>query len=282
MNMADLSEGDFDLFRHLIKKHAGISFSRQKLPNLQRRLSGRMSDLGLASYRDYYRHLLDKKKGSAELQKLINSIMVHQTGFFRHRQQFQLLAAIVLPQVIAANTDNKELRIWSAGCATGQEVYSIAMTVNEIFENREGWNIKILGTDIDTNVLKTAYMGRYAAEDLAEVPGEYVEKYFHRMDTAEGSFFEVKGTLKEMILFRRLNFISSNFTFNNPVDIIFCRNVMIYFDPEHKIRLINHLFNVLSGSGFLLLGASESLIGIDRRFSLVSHSIYQKNGQGLV
>jgi chemotaxis protein methyltransferase CheR len=276
--ISDLSQGEFDLFRHLIKKHAGISFSRQKKLNLQRRLAHRVNHLALKSYRAYYRYLLRGKEGGRELQKLINSITIHQTAFFRHSEQFELLAGLVLPQVMAGKKTVKTLRIWSAGCATGQEVYSIAMTVREMFEGDSEWDIKILGTDIGTDVLKLAYQGRYAAGDLKEVPSEYLEKYF-RIDTGEkGESYAITESLKENILFRRLNFIESRFPFSNPVDIIFCRNVMIYFDPEDKRKLIDRFFRLLAPDGFLFLGASESLIGIDKRFTLVSHSIYQKTG----
>ena len=276
--VSDLSQGEFDLFRHLIKKHTGISFSRQKISSLQRKLTVRMNNLGLASYRDYYRYLLNKEEGRKELQKLINSITIHQTGFFRHGQQFQLLANIVLPQVHALKETQRKIRIWSAGCATGEETYSIAMTVCEIFEGHEDWDIKILATDIDTDVLKFAYAGRYPDGGMRDIPGEYVEKFFEKGTGKDAGFCVVKKSLKDKILFRRLNFMENRFPFKNPVDIVFCRNVMIYFDPEDKVKLIDHLFRVLSSDGFLFLGASESLIGIDKRFSLLSHSIYQKTG----
>ena len=276
--VSDLSEGEFDLFRHLIKKHTGISFSRQKISGLQRKLIVRMNNLGLASYRDYYRYLLHKKEGRKELQKLINSITVHQTGFFRHSQQFQLLANVVLPQVKALKETTKKVRIWSAGCATGEETYSIAMTVCDLFEGNQEWDIKILATDIDTDVLKFAYAGRYPAGGMADVPAEYVEKFFQKGSNKEAGSYKIKKNVRNKVLFRRLNFMDNRFPFNNPLDIIFCRNVMIYFDPGEKEKLINHFFRALSSDGFLFLGASESLIGIDKRFTLLSHSIYQKTG----
>ena len=182
-----LSETEFELFRHLIKKHVGISFSGKKKATLQRKLASRLSHLGLESYEAYYRYLLHDKQGGWELRQLINTITVDQTAFFRHAEQFEFLANVILPQIATQKKTTKKLRIWSAGCSTGQEAYSM--------------------------------------------------------------------------------------------DIIFCRNVMIYFHAEVKKELIENFFRVLERDGFgLCLGASESLVGIDEPFALVGHSTYQKKG----
>jgi chemotaxis protein methyltransferase CheR len=199
---------------------------------------------------------------------------VERTLFFRHPKQFELLADIALPQVTAKNADTKKLRIWSAGCATGQEAYSIAMVLGEFFEGKEVWDIKILATDIDTNALKTAYKGQYAEDSMREIPREYVDKYFEK----KGEFCSVEETLRKKILFRRLNFMEPSYPFRSLVDILFCRNVMIYFDMEVRKKLISNLFSILQPEGFLFLGSSESLIGVDDRFSLIDHAAYQKTG----
>lgn len=273
-----LSQREFELFKHLIKKHAGISFSQRNLTTLQRKLASRMNHLGLDSYRTYYHYLLHDKDGRWELRQLINRITVDQTSFFRHSKQFEHMANIILPQIMTQKRTTKKLRIWSAGCATGEEPYSIAMVVNEMFEGVDDWDIKILASDIDTDALKFAYKGLYPRRSVEEIPAEYLKRYFIECVGRDKGFYLVREALRKNIIFRRLNFTGPECPFRVPVDIIFCRNVMIYFDPEFKKKLIENFFQLLEADGFLFLGASESLVGVDNRFALVGHSTYQKQG----
>jgi len=271
-----LSEREFELFRHLVKKHIGVSFVHTKKVTLQRKLASRINSLGLESYSEYYRYLLQDKEGGWELRRLINTITVDQTAFFRHPKQFELLISVVLPHLATRNNTTKKLRIWSAGCATGQEAYSIAMVVNEMFDHT--WDIRILASDVDTDALKIAYRSIYPKECVQQVPMEYLNRYFTKGTGKNSGFFLVRKALRKKLLFRRLNFVDFGFPFKSPVDIIFCRNVMIYFDTEVKKRLIDNFFHILEQDGFLCLGASESLIGVDDRFALVGYFTYQKKG----
>jgi chemotaxis protein methyltransferase CheR len=271
-----LSEKEFELFRHLVKKHVGVSFVHTKKATLQRKLASRVNSLGLESYSEYYRYLLQDKEGGWELRRLINTITVDQTAFFRHPKQFELLVNVVLPHLATRNNTTKKLRIWSAGCATGQEAYSIAMVISEMFDHT--WDIRILASDVDTDALKIAYSGIYPKECIQKVPMEYLNKYFTKGMGKNSGFFLVREDLRKKLLFRRLNFVDFGFPFRNPVDIIFCRNVMIYFDIEVKKRLIDNFCHILEQDGFLCLGASESLIGVDDRFALVGYFTYQKRG----
>jgi chemotaxis protein methyltransferase CheR len=273
-----LSEEEFELFRRLIREHVGISFSQKKKGILQRKLSSRLDQLGIASYDAYHHYLLHDKKGGLELRQLINSITVDQTAFFRHAKQFGHLANIILPQIATQKETSRKVRIWSAGCATGEEAYSIAMVVNEIFEEDSSWDVKILASDIDTDALKFAYKGVYPRHCVENVPSEYLNKHFTEQGHGEGRSYSVGEGLKKNMLFRRLNFMDPEFPFKSLVDVVFCRNVMIYFDQEIKKKLINSFFHILEQDGFMCLGASESLIGVDNRFTLVGHAIYQKTG----
>ena len=273
-----LSEKEFELFRQLVKKHIGVSFGRTKKAALQRKLAHRLNSLGLESYIEYYRYLLQDKEGGWELRKFINTITVDQSDFFRHPKQFELLANVVLPHLAARNKTTKKLRIWSAGCATGQEAYTIAMVVNELFEGDQDWDIRILASDVDTDALKIAYRGLYPVQCIQKVPIKYLNKYFTKGTGENSGFFLVRKDLRKKLLFRRLNFVDSGFPFMSPVDIIFCRNVMIYFDMEIKKKLIDNFFHILEQDGFLCLGASESLVGVDDRFALLSYFTYQKKG----
>jgi chemotaxis protein methyltransferase CheR len=274
--ISPLSQREFELFKNLIKKHAGISFSHRNMPTLQRKLASRINHLGFDSYRAYYHYLLRDKDGGWELRQLINRITIDQTSFFRHPKQFEHLANIILPQIARQEKTTKRLRIWSAGCATGEEAYSLAIVVNEMFEGMDGWDIKILASDIDTDALKFAYKGLYPGRSIEEIPEEYLKKYFIECMGEDKGFYLVKEELKKNIIFRRLNFIGPKFPFSSPLDIIFCRNVMIYFDAQLKKDLIENFYDLLAVDGFLCLGAAESLVGIDDRFALVGHSTYQK------
>jgi chemotaxis protein methyltransferase CheR len=147
-----------------------------------------------------------------------------------------------------------------------------------MFKEDHTWDIRILASDIDTDALKFAYRGLYTKESIKQVPTEYLNRYFRRGTGKDSGSFQVNEALKNRLLFRRLNFVDFNFPFKSPVDIIFCRNVMIYFDTEVKKRLIDNFFRLLEPDGFLCLGTSESLIGVDDRFALVGHFVYQKRG----
>lgn len=244
---------------------------------MQRKLCARMSQLGIDSYRGYHDYLRYDKNGGWELRQLINRITVDQTAFFRHERQFEHLANIILPQIIEHKAA-KKLRIWSAGCATGEEAYSIAMVVNDTLKEAGNWDIKILASDIDTDALKSARNGSYTRRDVEKIPSEYLKRYFVGGSGQDKGLYTANDELKKHIVFRRLNFIGAEFPFKSPVDIIFCRNVMIYFDSQFKETLIETFYRLLEKDGFLCLGASESLIGIDKRFALLSHSTYQKQG----
>ena len=196
-----LSEKEFELFKQLVKKHVGISVGHTKKATLQRKLAHRLNSLGLESYIEYYHYLLQDKEGGLELRKFINTITVDQSYFFRHPKQFELLANVVLPHLAARNKTTKKLRIWSAGCATGQEAYSIAMIVNEMFEVDQDWDIRILASDVDTDALKIAYRGLYPEQCTQQVPIEYFNKYFTKGTGENSGFFLVRKDLKKKCCF---------------------------------------------------------------------------------
>ena len=255
-----------------------MSFSHTSTASFERKLAPRVSRLGFGAYREYYNYLLRDQEGKWELRQLINAITVDQTAFFRHIKQFEHLSNIILPEILEKKSGMKKLRIWSAGCSTGEEAYSIAMVVNEILGQDDSWDVKILASDVDTDALKFAHKGLYSRQCIEKVPSEYLSKYFMEGVGGETGFYSVRKALKKNILFRRLNFVDSEFLFKSLVDIVFCRNVMIYFEAPFKKKLIDVFFRVMGQDGFLCLGASESLIGVDNRFALIGHAIYQKKG----
>lgn len=274
--LQQFSEKDFDLFQKLVKSKVGISVRPGKKNILGIKLAHRLRQLGLTSYFAYYRYLL-KPEGIKELQHLANTVTIDTTEFFRGKRQFKLLREHILPELIRQKNKKKRIRIWSSGCSTGQEPYSIAMLVNEIAGIDMSWDIKILATDINTYSLKIAYLGRYSKKQVEDVPAEYLKKYFLKELVGQEEFFQIKEFLKKRLIFRRLNLLMSINRIKGPVDMIFCQNVMIYFDAGTRKMISDQFYRLLGSKGYLSLGLSESLFGIDDRFKLIESSIYRKN-----
>ncbi|MBC8199649.1 MAG: hypothetical protein H8E80_06345 [Desulfobacteraceae bacterium] len=275
--LSEISEKDFDLFRSLVKREVGIFIRQEKRKLLGLKLSRRLQDLGLSSYFDYYHYIL-KPEGAKELQRLVNIITIDQTSFFRGEKQFEILRKRILPEVIQRKIEKKRIRIWSSGCSTGQEPYSLAMLIYEMDNVDMSWDIKILATDANTRSLKIAYLGRYRGDQVAEVPPAYLTKYFHKESRGGEEVFRIKESLKKTLIFRRLNLLMSINQLKGPIDLILCRNVMIYFDSATKKKVTDQFYNLLGPKGCLCLGLSESLFGIDDRFALIGRAIYRKKG----
>ena len=274
--LQQFSEKDFNLFQKLVKSKVGISIRPGKKNILGVKLAHRLRQLGLTSYFAYYRYLL-KPEGIKELQHLANTVTIDTTEFFRGKRQFKLLREHILPELIRQKNKKKRIRIWSSGCSTGQEPYSIAMLVNEMAGIDMSWDIKILATDINTYSLKIAYLGRYSKKQVEDVPAKYLKKYFYKELVGQEEFFQIKELLKKRLIFRRLNLLMSINRIKGPVDMIFCQNVMIYFDAGTKEMISDQFYRLLGPKGYLSLGLSESLFGIDDRFKLTESSIYRKN-----
>lgn len=262
-----------------MNRKVGISIKPRKIDILSIRLADRLQKLGLTSYHAYYRHLL-KPEGTKELQHLINIVTIDITEFFRGNQQLIYLREHILPDLIQQKklSNEKRIRIWSSGCSTGQEAYTIAMLINEMAGIDTSWDIKFLATDINTYSLKIAYLGRYSKKRVKDIPSKYLKKYFRKELVGGKEIFQIKEVLKKKIIFRRLNLLMSINKLKGPIDIIFCRNVMIYFDNRTRKRVSDQFYRLLSPKGYLCLGIPESLIGIDNRFKLMESSIYRKSG----
>jgi len=274
--LQQFSEKDFNLFQKLVKSKVGISVRPGKKNILGVKLAHRLRQLGLTSYFAYYRYLL-KPEGIKELQHLANTVTIDTTEFFRGKRQFKLLREHILPELIREKNKKNRIRIWSSGCSTGQEPYSIAMLVNEMADIDMSWDIKILATDINTYSLKIAYLGRYSKKQVKDVPAKYLKKYFRKELVGQEESFQIKELLKKRLIFRRLNLLLSINRIKGPVDMIFCQNVMIYFDAGTRKMISDQFYSLLGPKGYLSLGLSESLFGIDDRFKLIESSIYRKN-----
>lgn len=266
------SKNDFELLRQLVNEQTGISLSDHKQEMLYSRLARRLRALNLDSFASYYA-LLKKEGGGGELIQFINAITTNLTAFFRESHHFDFLGHVLLPELLEKKQDSERIRIWSAGCASGEEVYSIAMIVREIVPIR--WNVKILATDLDSNVLEKGRQGWYSRDRVQNIPKFRLQRWFIKGTGERENFVQVTQDLRDMIAFKHLNLIDS-WPMKGPFDIIFCRNVVIYFNKETQRVLFDRFANILDEKGTLFIGHSENLFQLSNRFRLIQQTIYRK------
>jgi chemotaxis protein methyltransferase CheR len=260
---------EFNLFRTLIYDTCGIDFQPDKSFLLENRLRKRMQQCGINTYIKYYHHLISGLLGSQELITLVDSITINETNFFRNRPQFDLLENVVLTELITKKKqdNDKRLRIWSAGCSSGQEPFSIAITLLEKIPFVDLWDIKILASDISLSILEVAESGRYLETQLRGLDKEFQDKYFFKNSNGE---YLINERVKKLVTFDYHNLKHDNGL--RGFDIIFCRNVMIYFDQAGCINLVNRFANSLVTGGYLFIGHAETLKGLSTRFKMVCHN----------
>ena len=271
----DISDKEFTMFQKLIYDRTGIYLSENKRLLMLTRLTKRLRALNLATLQDYYTHILESDNGTEELIHMINRITTNKTDFFRENHHFDFLHLSVFPQL--EEKKQKKIRIWSAGCSTGEEPYSIAMTILDYFQEKPGYDIKILATDLDTDVLDHGKQGIYLKEKTAPIPNQYKMRFTKNGPSGK---IEMKPELKNIIDFKRLNLkniVLGHNPFKYGFQIIFCRNVIIYFKREDRTTLVSKYHNILRPGGFLFLGHSESLIAQEVGFYLVGNTMYKKD-----
>ena len=273
-----ITDEEFDLFRALIHKVTGISLSEHKRELVVSRLAKRLRALNLSSFRSYYDFLTRDPRGGEEMGQLVNRITTNKTDFYREEHHFEYLSETVLPELVKEKTKSgvRRLRAWSAACSTGEEPYTIAITLAEFFSSLPGWDIKLLATDLDTEVLTFASRGRYTPERLGPVPKNVLHKYFKKIPGPKGTAYEVSESLRQMIRFRRFNLQQKVFPFKSQLDFIFCRNVMIYFDTSGKIELLKKFHRILKPKGTIFVGHSESLMMVKNLFEYQKSTVYRK------
>jgi chemotaxis protein methyltransferase CheR len=260
-----LSDSEFRLFRELIYEECGISLGVEKRAFLESRLRRRMDELGFTSGHEYYCIVTGPHGASQELPALLDSLMICETSFFRNQPQFDLFREVVLPEIVAKKEKcgTRLLRLWSAGCSTGQEPYSATMTVLETLPDPDAWTVRVFASDLSFTALERAQCGLYRADQLKGVDPASVAKYFRQ----ENGHYVVSETVKKRVIFDYHNLKNDNGL--RGLDIIFCRNVMIYFDAEEQRRLVSRFANCLVPGGFLFLGHAESIQGLSKRFAMV-------------
>jgi chemotaxis protein methyltransferase CheR len=266
-----LSEQQFERVRELVQRHLGIALVGSKRELVYGRLGRRLRLLRLTSFDDYLARI--EAGDPEELEQFCNAITTNLTAFFREQHHFDFLASRLLPQLAMANRASRRIRIWSAGCSTGEEPYSLAMVVRETLGHLRQWDIRILATDVDSNVLTHAQRGVYGAERLQKVEASRLLRWFERVDGTQQH--QVRDDLRSLIAFRPLNLMSS-WPMSGPFDLIVCRNVLIYFDRDTQRQLVERMAALQRTNDHLIIGHSESLLAVTSRYDVVGQTIHRK------
>jgi chemotaxis protein methyltransferase CheR len=254
-----LSSSDFERLRALIYSESGIHLNADKKTMLEIRLRRRLRSLDMSTCRDYCDYVFGRAGGDKELTHLIDAVTTNKTDFFREPNHFDYLLSSALPELEARNGAYSKPLIWSAGCSTGEEPYTLAMLLSEYAEAHPGFRFSLLATDISTEVLAQARMGIFKAEAVKPVPQRLCKKYFMRSRDPDSGVLRVVPELRALVEFRRLNFMDRDFGLAERPEIIFCRNVIIYFDRNTQVRVLENLVRHLAPGGYFFAGHSESL-----------------------
>lgn len=265
----NLTVEEFRLFRNLIYEESGMYLKESRKDFLENRVARRMTETKMTSPYWYYKHVTENRK--TEMLVLLDLLTVNETSFFRNGPQIELFRNLTLPDLIRKKeaSGNRSLRIWSAGCSTGEEPYTIGMAVREAIPMIGQWNVKIFASDLSLTVLQAASRAEYNAEKVhATVEDYYIVRYFEK----HGTVMKVRDEIKRMVVFDFHNLKNDNGL--RDLDVIFCRNVMIYFDEEEQKRVVNRFYGSLTPGGYLFIGHAESLQGMNTGFQF----IYDKKG----
>lgn len=272
-----LSPDDYDKIRDFIYTRTGMALKGDKIQFLSRRVEARMRELDLKTALDYWRYLVFSDAGD-ELEELINMVVISETYFFREYDQLKLLAESILPLLTKekGRLNRKELSVLSAGCATGEEPYTLAIILREMLDDAAQWRFRIDGVDINSKSIRTGTEGLYTGHALRETPNAYRERYFTRQDDR----YALSTDIKEMVYLFRTNIFEPEQTATLfSYDIVFCRNVLIYFDRESAATVLEHLYKVMRPGGYIFLGLAESVGRLTNLFKMLrfgKHFVYQK------
>jgi len=270
----NLTDREFDEIRAVIKELTGIHMGDSKRQLIYRRVGSRLRATGINTFRGYLDFL--KEGDPSELEEFANAVTTNLTSFFREQHHFDFLANTIVPEIVSnkGNT-SKRLRIWSAGCSTGEEPYSIGMTLQESLKNVAHWDAKILCTDLDSAVLNICKAGVYSRQRVEKIPQNQLRRWFRKSRSQGSDLVKVSQKLQDLITFKQLN-LMRDWPMRGRFDVIFCRNVIIYFDKPTQRVLIERYANILGDGGYLILGHSESLFNVSDRFTLLGQTIYRK------
>jgi chemotaxis protein methyltransferase CheR len=269
--MLKITKKEFSQLAGYIKANCGINLKEEKQALVIGRLHNVLLQNNFNNFSDYYNYVVSDKTGDAVVT-LLNRITTNHTFFMREADHFFYFRDKVLPYLKGSAKEN-DLRIWSAGCSTGEEPYTLAMIIDEFFgKEKMWWDTKILATDISAKALETAIRGIYGADRIAPLPPKWKTNYFKRHD----GYYIIDEKIRNEVIFRKLNLMDKRFPFKQKFHVIFCRNVMIYFDTHTKTELANKFYDLTEHGGFLFIGHSESLNRGETRYKYVMPAVYRK------
>jgi chemotaxis protein methyltransferase CheR len=270
--MEAITERELTELVQYIKQNYGINLTHKK-SLVSGRLYNFILQSGFRGFSDYFRHVYTDKTGKAGIT-LVNKLTTNHTYFMREPKHFEFMKQTILPYLIKKEAKNKDLRIWSAGCSTGEEPYTLAMLMGDFFGSEKWlWDTKILATDISTAVLEQAKRAIYLDAQLELLPVPWRRQYFHKVDDENMALVE---NIKQEVIFRRFNLMNEIFPFKKKFHVIFCRNVMIYFDADTRRELIERFYQHTEPGGYLLIGYSESINRFESKYKFIEPAIYRK------
>jgi len=273
-----ITPAEYEFIRKIVYEQSRINLGPSKKELVMARLSKRLRALDLPTYADYI-SMIKSPAGRDEMTNLIDSISTNHTYFFREPQHFDFLSQVVLPEFCETNAKHgtKNFRVWSAATSSGEEPYTIALILDDYFETRvKGWTWNILCTDISTRVLAKAQEGIFSKDRLGPVRPDWLIRYFDKGVGESDGFFRVKDEIRKKLTFKSLNLLAPSYPFRETFQVVFCRNVMIYFDRETQQELVNKISPLVEPGGYLIIGHAESLTNVKHPFKLVKPSIYRK------
>ncbi|MEW5948232.1 MAG: protein-glutamate O-methyltransferase [Thermodesulfobacteriota bacterium] len=277
-NPPDMSDQEFALFSDLVYRHAGITLPPAKRNMLVSRLLKRLRALGMRSFLDYYNYITSPAGRQAEFPHTIDMVSTNKTEFFREAGHFKFLKEAVLPELAARvrRQGKGKITAWSAGCSSGEEPYTLTMVMIEYLKVCGGGEFSILATDISHRMLDKGRRAVYSEVDIQSVPPDYLRKYFMRGIKGQEGYYRVAPELRNRVKFQHYNFMDDSVPFHGSMDFIFCRNVMIYFDQGTRTMLVKKFYKHLVDGGYLFIGHSETLHGMETDFKLASPTVYRK------
>ena len=270
--MLKMTDREFDQLAIFLKSNYGIKLHKEKKPLAVGRLSNVLLKLNLESFTKYFDYVISDKTGEAA-NELVNRITTNHTFFMREKEHFFYLRDEILPN-LSKTLKEKDIRIWSARCSTGEEPYTIAMIMDEYFqEEKIYWDTKILATDISEKVLGIAHKGEYSNEKISVLPANWRLRYFNKVNEGKSILID---KIRNDVIYRKFNLAEETFPFKKKFHIIFCRNVMIYFDEQARKKLIQKFYNITESGGYLFIGHSESISREDIKYKYIMPAVYRK------
>ena len=278
LHVEEPTDEEFECFRKLVLAELGLNWAGDKKYLLYARLQRRLQYLKLSTFRDYHDYLQNQNNG-VELQHLYNAVTTTKSGFYRENQHFEFLRQEIFPEMKEQMIrKRKKIRFWSAGCACGEEAFNLAIEAHDFLGTKliSGGGLRILASDVNTAVLESAEKGQYTVEQVSPVPVEFRNRYFDSGRVLQKENYMIRMEIRKLIQFRHFNLMASEYPIATKFQLIFCRNVLYYFDPDSRVKLLNKLVNLLDDQGWLVLGITESGYRLNGMQKL-PYCIYRKN-----